>query len=915
MAAKRKLIEVALPLVAINRESAREKSIRQGHPSTLHLWWARRPLAACRAVLFASLVDDPSAHPDRFPTEADQEVERQRLFALIEELVPWEATANPKVLKAAREEIAASCPDGPPPVLDPFAGGGSIPLEAQRLGLEVRASDLNPVAVLITKALVELPARFAGRSPVYPDAELRTDAAWTGARGLAEDVRRYGAWMREEAWRRIGHLYPEATLPDGRKAPVIAWLWARTVTCPNPACGATMPLVSTYKLVTKPGKERWLEPQVDLAAKTVNFRVGKTEPQVALIKDGRGSRFRCLVCGEVTGDRHARAEGRAGRMGQQPLAVVADTGRGRTYLAATAADAALASSAEPEDLPSGAIRDRALGFRVQAYGMTRYTDLFTARQLVALTTLAGLVIEARERVLADCSDPDYADAVATYLALVVSSLTDDISSLVTWRPTHGTGATRSTFARHALPMVWDYAEANPFGNAAGDMGNTAEAISRTIERLPAVGHSTVEQLDARSTVRPSHDALVCTDPPYYDNIGYADLSDYFYVWLRHALNGICPDLFSTLLTPKREELIASPFRHGSHREAEVFFEEGLFGTFARMREAQHLDFPLTLFYAFKQAETHADGAVASTGWDTMLTALINARFTITGTWPIRTERSTRSIAIGTAALASSIVLVCRPRPDDAPLATRREFVSALRGELPEALRKLQQGNIAPVDLAQAAIGPGMAVFSRYTKVIEADGSTMRVRMALGLINQALDEILAEQEGDFDADTRFAITWFEQYGMTEADFGNADVLARAKNTSVSGMVEAQVLVQRASRVRLLRRDELSADWDPAHDSRITSWEATQHLVRRLETGGQTAAAALLRRLGGGLGEQAKELSYRLYAICDRRGRSAEAVAYNALVVAWPEVARHVAGTPEAEGQQALAEAEDQQALEI
>lgn len=904
MTPKRKLIEVALPLEAINRESAREKSIRHGHPSTLHLWWARRPLAACRAVLFSSLVDDPSAHPDRFPTEADQEVERQRLFTLIEKLVPWEATADPKILRAAQDEIAASCPDGPPPVLDPFSGGGSIPLEAQRLGLDVRASDLNPVAVLIAKALVELPPKFAGRPPVHPEAELRSDAGWTGARGLAEDVRRYGAWMREEARARIGHLYPDATLPDGTKAPVIAWLWARTVTCPNPACGAKMPLVSTYKLGTKKGKERWLAPHVDEAAKVVTFRVSTTEPVAEAVKDARGSRFRCLVCGEMTADGHARTEGQADRMGQQLLAVVADAGRSRAYLDPTNADSALAATVAPEDVPSELMPTNPRWFSPPAYGLDRYGDLFTPRQLVALTTMTGLVAEARDLVAADGGDRQYADALATYLALVVSRMTDYSSTITTWASNPQMEIVRSTFARQALPMTWDFAESNPLGKTSGSIAILTEAVAKTLDRLPASGGSMVQQLDATTTVRPSHDVLVCTDPPYYDNIGYADLSDYFYVWLRRALKDIYPDLFSTLLTPKREELVATPYRHGGRRAAEVFFEEGLFGTFARMREAQHPDYPLALFYAFKQAETAADGAVASTGWDTMLTALLDAGFTITGTWPVRTERSGRSIAIGTAALASSIVLVCRPRPEDAPLATRRELVGALRGELPKALRTLQQGNIAPVDLAQAAIGPGMAVFSRYTKVIEADGSAMSVRTALGLINQALDEILAEQEGDFDADTRFAIIWFEQYGMDEADFGQADVLARAKNTSVTGMVEAGVLAQRGSKVRLLRRDELPDQWDPAQDARITSWEAAQHLVRLLETGGESATADLLRRLGSDFGERAKELAYRLFAICDRKGWASEAIGYNALVVAWPEVARQVAGTPEAEGQQAL-----------
>ncbi len=909
---KRKLIEVALPLEAINRESAREKSIRHGHPSTLHVWWARRPLAACRAVLFASLVDDPSAHPDRFPSEADQEIERQRLFTLIEGLVPWEGSADPKILAAAREEIAASCPDGPPPVLDPFSGGGSIALEGQRLGLDVRASDLNPVAVLIAKALVELPPQFAGRPPVHPDAELRTSLGWSGTEGLAEDVRRYGAWMRERAQEQIGHLFPDATLPDGTILPVIAWLWARTLICPNPACGATMPLASSYKLGTKPGKKRWIAPEIDRAAKVVRFKVSTSEPSAPAIKPERGSRFRCLVCGEMTNVDYARDEGQAGRMGKQLLAVVADAGRSRAYLDATDADEKLAATPVPEGMPGGAINSQALGIRVVSYGLSEWTDLSTPRQLVALMALTGLVPEVRERVLRDGGDAAYADAIATYLGLVVSRMTDYSSTLAIWASNPQMEIVRGTFARQVLPMTWDFAESNPLGKTSGSLAILTEAAAKALERLPAVGSADVEQLDAIATVRPSHDALVSTDPPYYDNIGYADLSDFFYVWLRRSLKDIYPDLFATLLTPKQEELVATPFRHGGRRPAEVFFEDGLFNTFARMRDAQHPDYPMTVFYAFKQTEAAEDGAVTSTGWDTMLSALLDAGFSITGTWPVRTEKPGRMREIGSAALASSIVLVCRPRPGDASLATRREFVGALRSELPEALRTLQQGNIAPVDLAQAAIGPGMAVFSRYAKVVETDGTPMTVRVALALINQAVDEVLSEQEGDFDADTRFAITWFGQYGGDEAAFGQADVLARAKNTSVSGMVGAQVLFQRGSKVRLLRRDELPTDWSPLEDARFTAWEATQHLVRRLETGGEAAAAKLLRQLGGGFGERAKELAYRLYTLCDRQGWVADAVAYNALVVSWPEIARQVVGTPEAAGRQAL---ESQQALDL
>ncbi len=902
MTEHKKLIEVALPLEAINRESAREKSIRHGHPSTLHLWWARRPLAACRAVLFASLVDDPSSHPDLY-SEEDQERERQRLFRLIEELVRWESSNDERVLAAAQAEIERSTGGAAPTVLDPFCGGGSIPLEAQRLGLQAQASDLNPVAVLITKALTEIPARFAGRPPCNPDRNLRMARGddWSGARGLAEDVRWYGRWMRDEAWRRIGHLYPKAKLTDGGEATVIAWLWARTVRCPNPACGADMPLVRSFALSTKRNRTFSAQPRVDGDARRVSFAVepGPARPGTV----GRGGAS-CLVCGTAVAFDHIRSEAKDGRMATNLMATVAEGERTRIYLDPSADQEESAEIATPDDAPLGALPARALGFRVQLYGITDYANLFTRRQLLALSTFADLVPEARGRVLADSDDERYADAVATYLGLTLSCVADDLSSLVSWRSGHGTGATRSTFARQALPMVWDFAEANPFAGAAGDVRDTAAGIAKVLERLPAFAEAQVQQLDATAAVGPSHDALVCTDPPYYDNIGYADLSDYFYVWLRRALRHVHPDIFATMLTPKGEELVATPYRFdGDRRAAEEFFERGLRQTFERLREAQHSDYPLTLFYAFKQAES-MDSAVASTGWETMLTGLLDTGFAVTGTWPMRTERSGRSVSIGTAALASSILLVCRPRPADAPLATRRELVGALRRELPNALTMLQQGNIAPVDLAQAAIGPGMAVFSRYAKVVEADGSSMTVRTALGLINQSLDEILAEQEGNFDADTRFAVTWFEQRGMADGPYGEADVLARAKNTSVAGMEEAQVLTGRGGKVRLLSREELSDVWDPVTDRRPTAWEAAQHLTRRLEAQGEDAAADLLRRLGSDYGEQAKELAYRLFSICERKGWAQEAIGYNALVVAWPEIARRVAGTPEAQAQEAL-----------
>ena len=787
---RKKLIEVALPLEAINRESAREKSIRHGHPSTLHLWWARRPLAACRAVLFASIVDDPSSRPDVFPTDDDQQRERQRLFRLIEELVKWENSNNETVLAAARAEIMRATNGHPPQVLDPFCGGGSIPLEAQRLGLEAHASDLNPVAVLITKAMVELPPLFADKPPVNPEAraKLTYTSSWIGAQGLADDVRYYGKWIRDKALKRIGHLYPAATLSDGHKAQVIAWLWARTVRCPNPACRAHMPLVRSFALSTKKNKEWHVLPLIDHASRTVAFTVkqGKDVPESPKI--GRGANFRCLVCGEIADEEHVKSEGMANRIGAQLLAMVVEGDRRRIYLAPDAAHEAIAKAAPPTSPPSGELAHDPRNIWCVSYGLTHFADLFTARQLVALTTMSDLVGEARQQILVDGGDDLYADALAVYLALLVSRESNYCATLCVWSSHAKDELAKQVFMRQALPMTWDFAETNPFATSGGTWESQIEWLSNAVERLPAKCSAKVRQLDATSAINGLDAPIIATDPPYYDNIAYADLSDFFYIWLRRALAGLYPDLFSTLLTPKSQELIATPYRFGGDRKlAEDFFESGLSQAFARTQGAQNPEYPLTLFYAFKQVE-FSDGGMSSSGWDTMLTGLLDAGFVVTGTWPVRSEL-VAALKKDVRALASSIVLVCRPRPLDAPIATRRELVDALRTELPGALATLQRGNIAPVDLAQASIGPGMAVFSRYAKVLEADGSPMAVRAALRLINQALDEILAEQEGDFDSDTRFAVTWFEQRGFDEGPYGEAEVLARAKDTSLKGLEEA------------------------------------------------------------------------------------------------------------------------------
>jgi putative DNA methylase len=936
----KKLIEVALPLEAINKASAREKSIRHGHPSTLHLWWARRPLAAARAVIFAQMVDDPSAHPDIFKTEKAQEKERQRLFKIIEDLVLWENTTNEEVLQRARDEIwqswRATCAENAdhprakelfdryklPAFHDPFAGGGSLPLEAQRLGLESYASDLNPVAVLICKAMIEIPPKFAGKPPVNPDSRKRigSQTGWKGAQGLAADVRYYGKWMRDEAEKRIGHLYPRIEItaemakerPDlkalvGKKLTVIAWLWARTVKSPNPAFAKIdVPLASTFMLATKVGKETYVEPVIEGDGYRFTVKVGKPKDAEAAkrgTKSGTsGSSFLCLLSGTPMPFEYLRAEAKEGRMGARLLAIVAEGERGRVYLPPTPEMEAAAAQVKPRWKPDVEFFQQALGFRVGNYGLTKWSDLFTERQLVALATFSDLVQEVRERVKRDAlaagmldgdSNLDagsigataYGDAVSVYAAFAISKVANIGSSLASWMSDRG--AFRETFARQAISMVWDFAEANPFANAGGSLSTAIDKGAMSVDVFPTNSNGQAVQADAAFQAISSGKVVSC-DPPYYDNIGYADLSDFFYVWLRGSLRVVFPDLFATLSTPKAEELVATPARHGGKQGAEAFFLDGMTQAMHRLAEQAHPAFPVTVYYAFKQSETESEKGTASTGWETFLDAVIGAGFALTGTWPMRTEGAGRIRGQDLNALASSIVLVCRPRAVNAPTATRREFVTALKAELPAALTHLQRGNIAPVDLAQAAIGPGMAVYTRYAKVLDAEGKPLAVREALALINQTLDEVLAEQEGDFDPDSRWAVAWFEQYGFENGEYGVAETLSKAKNTSVAGMVEAGILTSKSGKVRLLKPAELPKNGDPEDDERLTVWEMVHQLVRAVEQG-ENVAAELVSKLGS-KAETSRELAYRLYVICERKKRTQEALSYNALVQSWPEIAR-------------------------
>jgi putative DNA methylase len=883
---KKKLIEVALPLQSINRAAAAEKLIHVGTTSNLHAWWARRPLAACRAVVFASLVDDPGEY---LPAEV-AETKRQELFTLIEQLIAWDSKDDEAVLAAAKREIARSAHGELPTVVDPFCGSGTIPVESLRLGLNAIGSDLNPIAVAISKALVEVPHVVSGHDAISPKPpknlldglgfeRFRADLAYYSNRILAR--------ARDAASRLYADTYAGTSAP-------IAWLWCRTAECPNPGCETMIPLVSSLWL-SKTDKSRAFLRIAKRSPRTrrIAFDViagDGGEPESPPLGDTGAI---CPRCGTPVPFSALRDQGREGKLGFQLNAYVTKSGSQMHFHAASAEHEAKAMAVVPEWTPDTKLPDAALGFRVQAYGLTLHRDLFLPRQLAALSIFSIALDDTIVEVLRDATgDADYANAIAVYLAIFFDRLVQTNNALVRWfvhaeRPSKA----QPTFDKQTVQMVWDFAESNPLAESTGGWGTCCKYPQTALDCLPRKpARGRVLYGDSAALTLPPGKYIFSTDPPYFDNIGYADLSDFFYIWLRRVLHNVYPDIFRTILVPKSDEIISDPSRHGGDRStAREFFYERLGRTFSVMYDAASNEYPATIFYAFKQEENTETGGAVSTGWERMLQALIDAHWTITGTWPIRTEHANRPRGIGSNALASSIVLVCRKRLVDAPSATRRDFVTSLRAELPRALSLLQRGNIAPVDLAQAAIGPGMAVYTRYVKVLDADGKPLSVHEALALINQTLDEALAEQEGDFDADSRWALAWFEQSGFAEGEYGVAETLSKAKNTSVSGMVAAHIVASKGGKVRLLRPDELPAHWDPETDPRLTAWESVHHLVRVLENAGENAAAELVAKLGS-KAEIARELAYRLYALCERKKRAQEALSYNGLVQSWPEIMR-------------------------
>ena len=900
----KKLIEVALPLDKINESSSREKSIRHGHPSTLHLWWARRPLAAARAVIFASLIDDPSSHPELFPSEEEQNKERQRLFKIIEELVLWENSTNETVLDKAREEILKATHNAPPSLLDPFAGGGTIPLEGQRLGLSVRAHDLNPVAVMINKAMIEIPPLFAGQAAINPESRRKFGNVGNGINGLIEDVKYYGQWIRDKAFDLVGYSYPKIDVPKsqgGGKTDVIAWIWAHTVKCPNPACGCQMPLANGFTLSKKKGNEAYVEPIFDYENKTISYSVrlgGKkpsNEPKLA-----RGANFKCIMCGEATTPDYIKEESFAGRMGSTMIGIIGEGNKKRIFIAPTEEQKMAAQVNKPEDYPTGPLSDDRRALWTPIYGLDTFDKLFTNRQLRTMVTLSDLVHDVQEVVEKDAvaagmtndhitledggtGAKAYSQAIAVYLSFAVDREANYCSAQNGWSGDF----IIQVFGRQGIPMVWDYAESNPFSNSTGNFLGAVNWVVDAMANLPAIqkGYAGQHAAQVDCGIR---DYMVSTDPPYYDNIGYADLSDYFYIWMRKSIRDIYPRLFSTMLVPKAEELVAIPYRFdGDSSKAKAFFEDGMLETCRQLYKYASDEYPISIYYAYKQSNTKEENDsknTASDGWETMLSSIIKANLMITGTWPMHTERET-GLKAHVNALASSVVLVCRKRPENASVCTRRIFVNDLKRELRPALKKLQSSNIAPVDLAQSAIGPGISVFSKYSQVLEADGTPMSVRSALYIINQELDLYFNEQDGELDSESRFCVDLYSQVAFNDMKFGDANTLATAKNTSVAIMASHGTLFAQKGVVHLIERAELPERIDE-HEGGI--WRLCQQLTYRMEKEGVEGCAKAIFNMFGTNAERAKDLAYRLYTIAERKKWAQEAYAYNALVVAWPEI---------------------------
>ena len=906
--ARKKLIEVAVPLDAINKGCESDKNRKTGHIRNVHKWFAPMPLPAWRTLLLASVIDDPGTD---LPKNEAASV-RKTYFDLLRRLAELDAYKDANLMAKTREFLRHHLgTDEMPTVVDPFCGGGSTIVEAQRLRFPVLAADLNPIPVIVTTALCRLPQLLGQLGPINPTHRDRQKLVRTlrPMGGVEEDVRYYARLIQDSAWERLAHMYSFAQ--SGQT--VAAWRWAWCVRSPDPAFQDVLtPLVTNWRITGKKQGSVSISPSIEKG----RIRYQITRSPNSPVQTAGAHELRCLFSNRPIPNDHVRAEGKAGRLEKHLLCVVAQGAHGqRQYFPPSVEQIRAALVQSDIELPNLSMPERALGFRVQGYGIDSYSKLFTHRQGAAVATFADLVASIHQDIERDALEAGlgndgttlqdggqgaraYADGITTILALCVDRLALCNNVLVQWfiDPRSGGGKATPAFRMQTLSMVWDFVETNPFAQSVGGWtGPVVESVLKGFSLVDTESHpARVFQLDARSIGRIlPRNALIATDPPYYANIGYADLSDFFYVWLRRSLRAVYPSVLTTIGAPKAGELIANPFRHADGSiGADEYFRRGFTAVFEELMSRTDAKFPILVMYALKQAES---GKRQATGWEVFLDGLIASGLSIVATWPIRTTTATRTRGLDSNALASAICVVCRPRDLHAGTASRQEFVSALNSSLPLAVECLQQSNIAPVDLVQSAIGPGMAVFSRYDRVLNASGTPLSVRDALALINQTLDSTLAEQECEFDADSRWALAWFEQHGFDAGDYGVAETLSKAKNTSVGGMVSAGILVSRGGKVRLLRPKELPSSWDPATDSRLTAWEMVHHLVRILESDGEAAAGTLASSLGGAA-EIARELCYRLYTVCERRKRAADALSYNGLVQSWPEISRLAQATP-------------------
>ena len=928
---RRKLIETDWPLNDISRQSVKEKALTHGHPQTLHRWWARRPLAACRAALFASIVDDPGDCYDEFPDEEAVSRKRRSLNDLITQLVQWKRTddkspSNRELMGKVRYEIARSIArnhgDTLPEtteeaetyltenrnlatVYDPFCGGGSVPHEAQRLGLDAIASDQNPVAVLITKALVQFSHPYVNRHPINSEANKleardgrrrpKRPVTWRGASGLADDLRFYGKWILNKARERIGHFYPDVDIPGGSTATTTAWIWANTITCSNVACRATIPLLKSYQLTAK-GEKHWVKPSVSPLEGTVEFSVQRTKVGVPEQPTMRGDSVVCLACDQPSPLDYVREEARSKRLGTQMMAIVSHSGPNRHFAAPTENHIDKAMSARPDFgfVPSGSLPSEALGFSIQNYGFTQWRDLYTNRQLLTITTLSMLIDEVVEIIVRDGGEQAYAETIKTYLALALGRTAETNCRFTRWVNTGDKVA--GVFGRQTLNMVWDFAEPNIFSNRTQCWTNQVNWVAKVLERLPKdTVPGNVYLGDASSPSQAISDAIVITDPPYYDNIGYADLSDFFYVWLRPLLKDIHPKLFTGISVPKHNQIVAAPLFDDPRQH----FADRLSQALVRIHDSSAREYPSSIFYAYRQKENgNADSSL--TGWHAMLDSLVKAGFKVVGTWPIRTEHSGRLRSQKSNALATSVLLVCRRRHEDAPITTRGNFIAELEAELPQALDRLTRYNhIEPLDLEQAAIGPGMEVYSKYRSVETNKGEPVDVIEALQCINRVIADYIDREEGelvgDLDAPTQFCLSWVKQHGFQQGESGQAEMLAKPKGVTIDGLRdELRLLDARAGRMRIIDYNEYEPEVRIKRVSLESSiWEGCMLMAHNFGAvkGKRVHGAAQVYSRMGTNAEKVERLARILFDRFERRSESVHSRVFNDIVASWQDIVRN------------------------